>query len=526
MKTKYIFILLLVLITSTITACNEIEGLPTVVALEDSIKEIISSKGENYDFLNDEQYISKMNELVNLFVENDILKEEHFKIANLDDDNIPELVVFLERDPKNMEDQGALEVYGFVSDKYSLLSSVPMNYDNTNYELVIGKVGPEQNGILLNNQAGSQSGVTYGFILDKGNLVSILNEKKVNLVSIHTNNEIKDIDHDGILEFSVYTIDPESTNQTIEDSDKIRYWYRWDGSDGADLVKYEKIRNKNTKEIKTSDHDVLKEAKKLVSTDKIALMDYLKNNKETLSTSDITTLLVEYFNVLTVESKVKGTIINSLFSKYQLGNSDDYLSNKYGLSLERLNDSAYLSRDKVLNSEIELKEHLINNLNLGYRLDEENGEYIYSINYQTFLDSFGENILREYRDYYKILALNTNQSYVKNGTLMIPMDRLAERIILIDNFRMTYPYSEFINELDPIYNRYLNTFLYGSVNSPIFDKESSLINKEILTQYKSIKKKYAQTNLGDILSNFLKEIGANENKINKDIKKAFEEVLR
>ena len=526
MKTKYIFILLLILVTSIITACNEIQGLPTVVALEDSIKEIISSKGENYDFLNDEQYMSKMNELVNLFVENDIIKEEHYKIANLDDDNIPELVVFLERDPENMDDQGTLEVYGFVSDKYSLLSRVSMNYDNTNYELVIGKVGPEQKGILLNNQAGSQSGITYGFILDNGNLVSILNEKKVNLVSINTDNEIKDIDHDGILEFSVYTIDPESANQSIEDSDKIRYWYRWDGSDGADLVKYERIKNINAKKIKPSDNDVLKEAQKLASTDKKALIEYLKNNKETLSTTDITTLLVEYFNILTVESKVKGVIINGLFSKYQLGNSNDYLSNKYGLSLERLNDSTYLSRDKILNSEIELKEHLINNLDLGYKLHEEDGKYIYSINYQIFLDSFGENILREYRDYYKILALNTNQPYIKNGALMITMERLAERIILIDNFRVTYPYSEFIKKLDSIYHSYLNTFLYGSINSPTFDKKTSLINKEILTQYKDIKEKYSQTNLGDIVSSFLKEIESNENKINSDIKKKFNNILR
>ena len=97
-----------------------------------------------------------------------------------------------------------------------------MNYDNTNYELVIGKIGPKQNGILLNNQAGSQSGITYGFILEDGKLVKALNENKINLISINTENEIMDINKDGILEFSILTIDPENRDPSTKDANKIK----------------------------------------------------------------------------------------------------------------------------------------------------------------------------------------------------------------------------------------------------------------------------------------------------------------
>lgn len=522
MKFKYIFISLLVLISGILTtACSEMEGLPSVVALEDSIREIISSKGENYDFLNDEQYMSKMNELVNLLVDNNLIKEEHFEIGNLNDDNIPELVVFRERDPKDVDDQGALEIYGFLADKYGLLSRVPMNYDNTNYELLIGKIGPGQNGILLNNQAASQSGVTYGFILEEGNLVSVLNGSKINLVSINTDNEIKDIDKDGILEFSIVTLDPESNDESTKDVNKIKYWYKWDGLDGAELVKHEKIRNNSPKKPQNSSKDILKEANTIIASDRQSFIEYLETNKASLSTIDTTRLLIEYFNTMIVESKAKEVVVNSLFSKYQLDNSNDYLLNKYELSLERLNDSAYLSREKVLSSETELKEHLINNLKLGYKLSDKDGKYIYSINYQTFLDKFGENILKEYRDYYRILALNSNNPFVKNGTLMIDIEKLAERIILIDNFKMTYPYSEFIDDLKPIYNDYLSTFLFGSINSPVFDKESGLINEEILSQYNSIREKYPLLNLSDIITNYLNELRINGNRINSDIKEKF-----
>ena len=522
MKLKYIFISLVILMASILgTGCDDVEGLPSVLELEDSIREVISSKGENYDFLNDKQYMSKMDELVNIFVDHSSIKKEHFEIGNLNDDNIPELVVFRERDPKDINDQGALEVYGFVADKYSLLSRVPMNYDNTNYELVIGKIGPEQNGILLNNQAGSQSGITYGFILDEGSLVSVLNGSKINLVSINTDNEIMDINNDGILEFSIVTINPEANDQSTKDVGKIKYWYQWNGSDGAVLVQYEKIKSNSPKESPKLNKDILEQAKNIIASDRLSFIDYLEVNKDSLSTVDTTKLLTEYFNTMLVETKAKEVVINSLFSKYQLGNSNDYLFNKYGLSLERLNDTAYLSREKILSSEIELKEHLINNLNLGYKLSDKDGKYIYSINHQVFLDKFGENILKEYRDYYRILALNSNNPYVKNGTLMIEVEKLAERIILIDNFEMTYPYSEFVDDLKPIYNNYLNTFLFGSINNPVFDKESGLINEKILSQYENIIEKYPQSNLSDIVSSFTKELEDNGNKLHSGLKEKF-----
>lgn len=519
MKTKAIIFLVLTLITSlTITACDEMRGLPVIVDLENSIKEIIDSKGNNYNFLNDELYMDKMRELVNLFVKNDFIKEEHYVIGNLNGDSIPELVVFRERNPKNVDDQGTLELYAYEAGKYNLVNRIPMNYDNTNYQLVIGEIGHEQSGILLNNQVGSQSGITYGFILDEGKLVSVLNEKKVNLVSINTDNEIKDIDDDGILEFSINTINPESTDQTINSPDKIRYWYRWDGSDGAELVKYENLSSKSIKE-DNSDDSILKEAKRLFSIDRTKFLEYLKNNKDYLSNEDTTLLMVEYFSRMKDESSAKGVIINNLFSRYQLGNSNDYLFNKYGLSLENLNDIAFLNREKVLSSEIELKNNLIHNIKLGFKLRENAGKYNYTINYQVFLDSFGDNILREYKDYYRILALDSSNPYLKNDTLLISRDKLVERIILIDNFIITYPYSEFIDELSKVYNNYLNILLYGSKNSPIFVEDTNTIDSDILEEFKAIEEKYANSNLASIVSKYIKALEANDNKIDKDIKK-------
>jgi hypothetical protein len=186
--------------------------------------------------------------------------------------------------------------------------------------------------------------------------------------------------------------------------------------------------------------------------------------------------------------------------------------------LERLNDPVYLKREKVLTSEPELKNHLIGNLKLGYILVEDKGSYAYTIDYQSFLNSFGDNIYRELRDYYRILAQSIKEPYMKNGSLLVSRDKLANRLVLIDNFRMTYPYSEFIDGLEPIYNDYLTALLYGSEKNPVFDGKTNLIDSEVLQEFKEISEKYIDTNLGDIVAEYIQEIEKNNLQISEAIR--------
>lgn len=527
MKIKFIFPLLMILvITMILSGCNGIQGFPKTMELEDSIREIISSKNSSYDFLNDELYMNKMQELVDLLVKNNIINKEHFKLGNLDDDNIPELIVFRERNPEDKNDEGRLEVYKFNGEKYDLLDSVSMNYDNTNYQLIVGKISETQNGIYLNNQVGAHSGITYGFVLEEGSLVSILDDKKINLLSVYTSNEIKDIDNDGILEFSIYTLDPETSDLSSVDSDKIRLWYKWDEKDSGTLIKIERKKGSGSPNKKISDVQVLNELEKLLKSEDLSFIHYMKENKDKLSPRDNTALLIKYLSLLKEESNIRKFEINNLFSKYQLGFSHDHLFKKYGLSLDRLNDLEYLNREKILNTEEELKVKLIDNLNIGYKLDSIEGTYEYVIDYKKILDEFSEDILKEYRDYLKILALNTNKPYLNDGNLMISMEKLASRIVLLENFRMTYPYSIYLDEINQYYKDYINTFIFGSINNPNFDNETKEIKEDILESFKQVIDEYPHTSFADIVQNLLIDLGNNGNKLNNEIENKYNLLLK
>lgn len=493
---------------------NVKEVLPTTLTLEESIKEIIISKGNNYDFLKDSIYLEHMNKLGNQLVTNRDAMPPHYTVGNLDEDHIPELVVFNERNPENMSDEGSLEVYKFNGEKYVPIDKVSMNYDNTNYQMTIGKIAKNQNGILLNNQLGAHSGMTYGFVLEGERLKTIFNENKISLISIYTNNEIKDIDNDGILEFSIYTVDPETEDGSSAGSDKMTLWYKWNGSDGADLIKVDR----KDYSIESFNEEIYNMAKDLIENNFSEALKYIYENKTELTKYRTTELLADYMRKLNEMSFYKGIEIENLFIEYQEYENFDYLFNKYGLSIEKLNSLEYLNREKVLKDEEELKNHLVYHINLGYKLGTSEGIYYYLVDNQKFVDMFSGYITNEYTDYLKLLALDTNEPFMNDGSLMISMEKLAERILWAESFKMIYPYSDLIPRVNEIYKWYIYTYFYGDNHDPNFDESTFKMKDNILMEFETSIEKYQYTHFADIIRDFLENLKQNNNVITDEIR--------
>lgn len=512
---------LLLLLSIIMIGCRSQEAGSAGLSLEQSIKEIIVSKGQGYDFLNDEAYMSHMAKLGNELIVNKLAKPSNYSIGNLDEDMIPELAVFKERDPNNMDDEGSLCIYKFDGEKYALLDTTPMNFDNMNYQIEIGKISENQSGLFLNNQVGSHSGATYGYILKDGKLKSILNESKVSLLSIYTSNEIKDIDNDGVLEFSIYTVDPETEDSSSAGSDKMTLWYKWNGKDSANIVELER---KDYSKLK-SDKKLFDQAKEMIDTNFSEAFSFINEHKSELSKFDNTELLTDYNKKLDEISYNESVKIENLFIKYQKDQNFDYLFKKYGLTMDKLNSLEYLKREKVLKDEDELKQDIINHINLGYKLDTSEGIYYYLIDNQMFVDTFEGTITNEYIDYLKILSLDTNEPSLNDGGLMISMEKLSERILLTESFKMVYPYSNLLYKVDEIYTQYIYSYLYGDNHNANFDMNTLVMKEEVLKEYKKTIEKYAYTNFGDIVTEFMESLKTNNNVINDDIRAKLNERL-
>lgn len=514
MLRKFIILIVVLFLSFSIFTCSNRVSNSTGLSLEQSIKQIISSKGPGYDFLKDQGYMDHMARLGDQLVTNQTTDPVHYSIGNLDKDNIPELVVFKERDSNDLDDEGSLELYQFNGDKYALLDKTSMNFDNSNYQIVIGKIGQNQNGIFLNNQVGAHSGVTYGFIVEDGKFKSILNDDKLPLISIYTDNEIKDINGDGILNFSILTIDPESEISNLPDSDKMTLWYQWNERDSGTLLMVERQKANQA----PSNKPLFNQIQNSIESNFFESIDFIKSSRVNLSKFDNTILLMKYIEQLDQIQSLRSREVDHLFGDYQENNSFDYIFKKYGLTMEKLNRIEYLQREKVLKDETGLKENIIENIGLGYKLSASGEFYHYLIDYQFFLDSFSGNITNEYRDYLSLLALNSNNPYMLDGSLSITMEDLVERILLAESFQMVYPYSIFLPEVNNIYKEYIYSYFYGDIHNPNFNRDTLIFKAEILGEYKETISKYEYSSFSNIIEDFMELLKENKNIINDELR--------
>ncbi len=460
------------------------------------------------------------------------ITEGHYAIGDLTGDEIPEIAMYIQRNPENIDDQGSLLVYRYDSSSYVLTDKVPMNYDNTNYLLKIGNISESVRGILLSNQVGSKAGVTYGFILEEGILKSILNPKKVNLFSVTTSNSIMDIDGDGILEFNIYSIDPETTADKPSEADTIELWYKWNGNDSADVINMTEKASEDTMIAATPRESKMMEApqeygimneneESLISAMPIeetypgnaGYRNYLINNLDNYSAIEVTDKLKEHIFSLQVNKSYRSLDVATLFSKYMKNYSFDSFFEKYGLSQERLNDEEYLGRERILQSESDLKEMIIRNLDLGYLLVAGNGKYNYEIDYGGFVDDFGGNTTNEFRKYLQIMSRETSSPHRNNGLLLIEKSSLADRILEIEAFRLTYAYSEFKDEVLKIYENYMNSMLYLTQTGDVFDQDSGNFKDNSKQILQEIVNGYPDSHMSDVINIMLQKIEASNGAI-------------
>lgn len=516
-KKIYCFLILLVLFSIILTGCEassqDMKSMSTESVIEDFLpfdKSLLESRFTRNKI---ERYLLELNPSLNV-------KAGHYAIGDLTGDEIPEIAMYIERHPEKIDDPGYLVIYGYDLSSYKVLDTVSMNYDNTNYVLEIGNISKEQKGILLSNQVGSKAGVTYGYILDNKRLKSILNPKKVNLFSVSTSNSVLDIDNDGILEYSLYSIDPESNISEPSEENIIQLWYKWNGNDGAD-VKYIQDNNSLDNITAVNSSKITQSMNGSLDNPEPGSPDhtkYILENIEDFTASEITDMLEEHLMYLQINRHFESQNITNGFAKYKKENSLNLSFNEYNLLQKHLNDAKYLQRDKILEDKSDLKDMLIRNLNLGYFLVINNGEYVYDINYSKFLDNFCSNITNEFRKYLQIMSKATSTPHKTQDQLLIDKQILSDRIVEIENFRLTYGYSKHLDQVLKVYENYMNSILYLTEEGKVFNEETGTFFEKSNESLQKIVNNYPDTHMADVINQLLKKVKSNNNSITPSIR--------
>lgn len=185
--------------------------------------------------------------------------------------------------------------------------------------------------------------------------------------------------------------------------------------------------------------------------------------------------------------------------------------------------SQFLEEDisKIKNKELKTEvEKAYDNM---YKLINSEGQFYPIIDYRK-LQKYNDYLTDEWIDYLAIMAEDSEDPPLTDGALRIKFDELAKRLILTETYLNRYVEGQRQEEMLAAYEHKITIYLKGVANTPIADRETNIIDAELLASYQ----KYS--NVEDymtsyIVHKYLELIEENEYIIDEDIFKEADKLI-
>ena len=218
-----------------------------------------------------------------------------------------------------------------------------------------------------------------------------------------------------------------STSKTIIQNEKITKLF-----DPKMLDKFEKDKKNIVEKLKNSNKE---QAIELFNT-------YYKNTSEYL-----------YDNGDTMLDK---SVREKSFSESEIKQINENFLNKYGLELYHAGEGTFAVRT-------------------------------YS---NFYYDIFKDYLSDDYKEYLKIIVKESEEPFASDGGVIIPVDKLGDRIIVWENFMKKYPNLD--KKLKNLINKelleYRNAYILGLDNTPTMSDDGKILNENNIEFNRFIKK--------------------------------------
>jgi len=186
--------------------------------------------------------------------------------------------------------------------------------------------------------------------------------------------------------------------------------------------------------------------------------------------------------------------------------SDEFYNVLSNYNLDQLRDIEGIKED-------DLKEFLENVKSSGYTITLDEGYYV-EIDPRYSLDQFGHYLSEEMKEYLSIMAMETYGHYATDGGLAISKNELVERIVKLEKYLYEYKNSIHNIEVNYLHDLYVRSYVGGLDNTPVFNYYEEETNPKIFDEYKEdyerVINDYQDSNLADLLYNYMKVLEKNE----------------
>ncbi|XID93166.1 hypothetical protein ACF3MZ_01100 [Paenibacillaceae bacterium WGS1546] len=150
----------------------------------------------------------------------------------------------------------------------------------------------------------------------------------------------------------------------------------------------------------------------------------------------------------------------------------------------------------------EVKELAEETLAGGYKLETAEGYIFPVVDYGRLL-SFGDRVSIAMKAYLELMAAESDAPAAKDAALVISWDELASRALAAESFVVTFPDTPERAEAERRFLLYLQFYLIGLNNTPIFDYETFELLPEVKAQYEQMAASHAGTITGQLTAEWL-----------------------
>jgi hypothetical protein len=236
----------------------------------------------------------------------------------------------------------------------------------------------------------------------------------------------------------------------------------------------------------STDTSLMDQWGQLTSGNNINLTDaanFLKQNIDSFNTENLSTILLCF-------EKLQVKELKSLEEKYY---PEDIQKAFTVASSDKLDVN---NADQLKNAT--LKALVKDTKYQGYKVEQAEGMFYPVIDY-TFYNDFIKNAAPDITAYFTIMAVESDKVYAKDAALVIGWDEVVKRALSQEEFLNKYPDSQKAGDITALYKTYEFITMYGTNNTPLFDYQTQVFNKDAKTAYLKATKE-------DNKSTYLKEL--------------------
>jgi hypothetical protein len=155
----------------------------------------------------------------------------------------------------------------------------------------------------------------------------------------------------------------------------------------------------------------------------------------------------------------------------------------------------------------------------GFRLETSEGMVFPIPDPVRLHDFFAPKTTPAMKMYLDQSLIEANEQAWNDGAIVLPLDKLAERGILWENFNKTHPHFILSQQTQESERWIRNVMVMGSDNSPIFDYESGKVNSEVQNVWKTILTKYPDSRMAAAVKEFSELVTAEGGKRTEKVEK-------